>query len=95
MKEGTEWIGEGQAIRRITVHEGEDWIGVFEFHLNDKDEWCGGSVLFDVPALPEDTRSGRDVWQVESWEPLTISPSLLCTTCGNHGYIREGQWIPA
>jgi Family of unknown function (DUF6527) len=38
-------------------------------------------------------------WQVESWEPLTISPSVLCSLdkggCGAHGFIREGKWVPA
>lgn len=34
-------------------------------------------------------------WVVESEEPLTISPSLLCMTCGHHGHIRAGKWEPA
>lgn len=34
-------------------------------------------------------------WQVECWEPLTISPSLLCLRCGDHGYIRQGKWVKA
>lgn len=28
-------------------------------------------------------------------EHLTVAPSLLCRTCGNHGFIREGRWVPA
>lgn len=36
----------------------------------------------------------RFVWTVEKKEPFTISPSLLCTLCGQHGYIREGRWVP-
>ncbi len=36
----------------------------------------------------------RPSWTVESWEPLTISPSLLCH-CGDHGHIREGRWMAA
>lgn len=34
-------------------------------------------------------------WQVEKWDPFTISPSLLCRACGDHGFIREGRWAPA
>jgi hypothetical protein len=46
-------------------------------------------------------------WTVESWEPLTCSPSLLCEspvlgpdgrvigTCGDHGFIRNGAWVRA
>lgn len=37
---------------------------------------------------------GRD-WKLEQREPLTISPSLLCMSCQHHGFIRNGQWVPA
>lgn len=33
-------------------------------------------------------------WTVESWDPLTLSPSLLCS-CGDHGFIRGGKWVRA
>lgn len=33
-------------------------------------------------------------WTVESWEPLTLSASLLCH-CGDHGFIRDGRWVSA
>lgn len=56
-------------------------------------EPCSGGLRFDVPSMravaPESA-----FWQVESWEPLTISPSVLCP-CGDHGFIREGRWVPA
>lgn len=26
---------------------------------------------------------------------LTLSPSLLCGTCGDHGFVRDGKWVPA
>lgn len=51
-------------------------------------EWCGGAVYFtkmkDKPNAP--------TWQVESLDPLTISPSILCSECGSHGFIRNGRW---
>jgi len=59
---------------------------------------CEGAVLFDTP---ENRRGspGRPLWQVESLEPLTISPSILYSTekggCGLHGFIREGRWVGA
>jgi hypothetical protein len=34
-------------------------------------------------------------WDLVTLEPLTLSPSLLCTLCGHHGFIREGKWVPA
>jgi len=53
---------------------------------------CGGGGLFDVPETQ--VYADRPKWQVESWNPLTLSQSLLCTVCGNHGFIRDGQWVP-
>lgn len=53
---------------------------------------CLSGISFDLP----ETRphfAERAMWQVESWEPLTLSPSLLCRVCGDHGFIRHGRWV--
>ena len=34
-------------------------------------------------------------WRLECEDPLTVSPSLLCTRCGRHGFIRQGRWEEA
>lgn len=26
---------------------------------------------------------------------LTVDPSILCDDCGLHGWVRDGQWVPA
>lgn len=55
---------------------------------------CASSVVFEgqvaVLIHPDDP-----VWKVQSWAPLTLTPSLLCRRCGDHGFIRNGSWIPA
>lgn len=55
---------------------------------------CLAHVYFDLPHVraihPDAAR-----WQVESLEPLTLAPSILCRICADHGYIRNGQWMPA
>jgi hypothetical protein len=56
-------------------------------------EWCEGGITFDGPVQRE-LHAQAPKWTVESWEPLTLSPSLLCS-CGDHGFIREGRWQPA
>lgn len=33
------------------------------------------------------------MWDVTSWEPLTLSPSLLCRLCGWHVFIRDGKVV--
>jgi hypothetical protein len=59
---------------------------------NQGREWCEGGITFDTPRAH---RGGFDpLWQVHSWDPLTVSPSLLCE-CGDHGYIRDGLWFIA
>jgi hypothetical protein len=55
-----------------------------------------GAMWFDLPetrAIPGALAGAR--WQVESWEPLTLSPSILCRETGDHGFIREGKWVQA
>ena len=37
---------------------------------------------------------GPNAWTVVSREPLTLSPSLHLTTCGDHGLIQNGKWVP-
>ena len=55
--------------------------------------YCEGVIIFDGPvACVLDT--GRARWNVASWEPLTLAPSLLCH-CGDHGFIIDGRWQDA
>lgn len=76
-----------------------DRCGLLDEHVSvsgwDAGERHCGSVMFElpevrtVPALVDGA-----LWQVQSFDPLTISPSLLCG-CGDHGFIRDGLWVPA
>lgn len=36
-----------------------------------------------------------DQHTIEQRQPLTIAPSILCSDCGTHGFIRNGRWVPA
>jgi len=63
--------------------------GMRWFHLAPDGSECGASggyVPFGNPPYG---------WKLESVDPLTISPSLLCTRCQRHGFIRGGRWVPA
>lgn len=66
--------------------------------------WCGtaastptsfgaGGVLFE--SAPAHLSGAR--WTVEDpdEEHLTLSPSVVCRTCGHHGFVRAGRWVPA
>lgn len=86
-------IGNGVSIA-FTSWAMHERCGLIEDHKTPDGKPCGGAVLFDLPGVKE-AFPQRAVWQVESWEPLTISPSLLCVTCGHHGWIRGGRWVNA
>lgn len=67
----------------------DEWVGLIEFHRHGSD-WSGGYIPFNGAS----TTAG-DQWNVESWDPLTLSPSIACRNCDHHGFIRNGEWIPA
>jgi hypothetical protein len=70
-----------------------DRLGAVITHVKPDGTECAGSMFFDCEQArrcwPDHPR-----WQVESWEPLTCSPSFLCH-CGDHGFIRGGKWVRA
>ncbi len=55
--------------------------------------YCEGGITFDGP-VQRQVHPCAPKWTVESWDPLTLSPSLLCG-CGDHGFVRAGRWAPA
>jgi hypothetical protein len=54
-----------------------------------------------VGSLPLRTEAGMRAfpdgphWTLETQEPITITPSVRCRTCGKHGWIKGGEWVPA
>lgn len=56
---------------------------------------CGGNgwVSFEGRKWHNGFNAGTTPgWKVESDNPLTLSPSILCRACGDHGFIRNGKW---
>lgn len=72
----------------------EPHYGVFLNHPTADGGTCRSCAVFDGEVVRR-IEPSRPVWTVECWEPLTISPSVLCRMCGHHGFIREGRWVPA
>lgn len=54
--------------------------------------YCEGAITFDTPIARSQFKG--PFWTVHSWEPLTLTPSLLCH-CGDHGFITNGRWVRA
>jgi hypothetical protein len=38
---------------------------------------------------------GHGEWTLVAESPLHLEPSLRCTVCGDHGWIRDGKWVPS
>ena len=68
--------------------EVENAGGIHRHPRPDGSGECAGAVTFREFAY-----DGHPVWDVESFDPLTLSPSLLCRSCGSHGFIRNGKWV--
>lgn len=84
---------------RILVGQYGTPIGLVETHRirsNKRSRVCGTHVLlFDIPEVRQ-RFPAKPVWSVTSVDgaPFTLWPSVLCSTCGNHGFITNGRWEP-
>lgn len=63
-------------------------------HRKSDGAFCEGAIFFDVPLARIHFSSHKSFWMVDCWDPLTLSPSLLCH-CGDHGFIKNGIWVIA
>lgn len=101
----TSWAPE-RAINPQYADE-EEWPDVDRYGASITfPDGCRGHITFDGHVAEKHNQRAREAgrkesptWTVESWDPLTISPSILdhgSDTCaGHHGYIREGKWVEA
>lgn len=83
-------IGNQEHYEKVYDKNGK-WVGIFEWHRNPAlpKEWCVGFVGFRGLYV---ANRKMDLWEVQSFSPLTLSPSILCRTCEHHGYVREDKW---
>ena len=65
------------------------YAGVTVRHATPDGNQCGHIATWDGSHDPDHT------WELVSIDPLHIEPSILCHTCGDHGWIRNGQWVKA
>lgn len=75
--------------------EGSECRNHHNWSGDDKLDKLGlGSVTFNHELLP-DSIGGDARWTLINFDPLTIAPSVLCRSCGDHGFVRDGKWVPA
>jgi hypothetical protein len=72
-----------------------DLVGLVVSHPrgDDPSRRCVSGIQFDD--APAHIVDGRPTWRLETRDPLTVWPSLLCRICGDHGFIRGGRWVVA
>lgn len=90
-------LGHGHFLSRLQNKAGK-LVGFIDDHPHGREpgKTCAGSVPLENSTWAEPNRS----WRMTAGDPetlagLTLEPSLLCTVCGDHGFIREGRWVPA
>lgn len=86
-------LGHGHSYTKLMAHDSDEWIGIIEWHDQADGTPCGGSVMFEGHPRIRDGVPGP-TWTVHQRDPLHLEPSILCD-CGEHGFIREGRWVPA
>lgn len=91
---GSDWIdiGDDHQVRFVTYKD-DAHAGLNVRHKKPDGSPCEGFITFAGSAWANEFEKPV-VWQVQSWEPLTCSQSLLCH-CGDHGFIRDGKWVRA
>lgn len=87
-------IGHGHRIQ-ITQPDSVTGIRHFvdEHKRPDNGKGCSGAgrIIDPGQAVPDGDHA---YWTLESENPLTLSPSLHCTACNDHGFVQSGQWVP-
>ena len=82
------WLDERHAIE-FTTQQGEtEPTGALFCHRDKRnlDEWCIGGFQWRGTSGPN--------WELVSLSPLHVEPSVHCLSCGEHGFIRDGKWVP-
>jgi len=89
-------LGHGHRLQLTTLTDppGQRFF-VDEHKRPDNGLGCCGSGRILAPGQPRPADGDDAYWTIESEDPLTLSPSLLCTVCGDHGWVSGGTWRPA
>ena len=100
------WIGYYTAYAITPAH-----AGFFMRHRNSRGDWCLGSIMFNLPGLeafdePKWTLLSPDPLHVEpslhcaapmyddNGKPL-LNDDGSAIICRDHGWVRDGRWVPA
>lgn len=75
------WQSKAHNLRAVNV-----------FHRKPDGSPCACCAYIKVP---DEWVERPQLWTVRQMSPLTLDPSIVCRTCGLHGWIKDGKWHPA
>jgi hypothetical protein len=79
----------------FSEYQGEKRVGANIVHQAADGSKCQGWISFEGRAWANSFNGSIATWKVEQDEPITLSPSIACRVCGDHGYVRDGKWVKA
>lgn len=87
-------LGDNHTIE-FTSYKGDDRAGAIVIHLTPAGVTCESFISMRGRAWEREFKEGNPIasWELISDNPVTLSPSLACRVCGDHGFIREGKWV--
>lgn len=81
-------------VAQFVAYEGEI-AGCHIQHKRKDGTLCDGFVPWKGRAWDRRFAGKITAWDLVSEYPLTLSPSVLCRSCGDHGFVRNGKWVKA
>ena len=79
-----------------STYQGDPRAGASVAHLKPDGTPCDGRIAIEGGTWARSFGPGAiATWKLEQTDPVTLSPSLLCRVCGDHGFVRNGKWIRA
>lgn len=86
-------IGDGHSIE--PAYFNDELAGIRYRHFNEEGKTCEGWLPITGNSWANGFGGSIMTWEIEVEEPLTLSPSVLCRICGDHGFIQNGKWVKA
>ena len=82
-------------ILTFVEYKGDTRTGANIEHKTALGEPCIGWISFEGSAWSLSFKEPIPKWKVIQPDPLTLSPSILCRVCGDHGFVQNGKWVRA
>lgn len=81
----------------FSSYKGECKVACSIKHLTLDGKECNGFIAFRGRSWEKSFNPHNQItaWDVVQDEPLTLTPSILCPVCGDHGFVTNGRWIKA